>query len=84
MVTVVKKVRSTTWQGFEFLLAENCGRQSILLAGIDKDTGSAYLYAVGHATGATTVILSLGRIPGAFPDPVYYLRHPELNNLNGE
>jgi hypothetical protein len=84
MTTVVKKVRSTTWQGFEFLLAENCGRQSILLAGIDKDTGSAYLYAVSHATGATTVILTLGRIPGTFPDPVYYLRHPELNNLNGE
>jgi hypothetical protein len=84
MTTVVTKVRSTTWQGFEFLLAENCGRQSLVLTGIDKDTGSAYLYAVSHATGATTVILTLGKIPGTFPDPVYYLRHRELQNLNGE
>jgi len=55
-----------------------------LLTGIDSDTGFAYLYAVGHATGSTTAILSLGKIPGVLPDPVYFLRHPELNNLNGE
>lgn len=84
MTAVVKKVRSTTWQGFEFLVAERCGSQSILLTGIDKDTGSAYLYAVGHATGTTTAIQFRGKIPGTFSDPVYYLRHPELNNLNGE
>ena len=84
MTAVVKKVRSTTWQGFEFLVAERCGSQSILLTGIDKETGSAYLYAVGHATGTTTAIQFRGKIPGTFSDPVYYLRHPELNNLNGE
>lgn len=84
MTAVVKQVRSRSWQVFEFLIAEGCGTQSTLLTGIDKDTGFAYLYAVGHATGATTAILSLGKIPGVLPDPVYFLRHPELNNLNGE
>ncbi|HEX7536508.1 MAG TPA: hypothetical protein VF391_05830 [Dermatophilaceae bacterium] len=84
MKVVVKRVRTSTWQVFESLVAEQCGSQSTLLTGIDKDTGSAYLYAVSHATGATTVIQSRGKIPGTFTDPVYFLRHPELNNLNGE
>ena len=84
MKAVVKQVRTRTWQVFEFLVAEGSGTQSTLLTGIDKDTGFAYLYAVGHATGATTAILSLGKIPGVLPDPVYFLDHPELNNLNGE
>jgi hypothetical protein len=76
---VVKKVRTSTWQGFEFLVAEKCGTQSTLLAGIDKDSGSAYLYAVGHANGAATVIKGLGKVPGNFGDPVYYLHTAEGN-----
>ncbi|HWD79525.1 MAG TPA: hypothetical protein VG497_11595 [Kribbella sp.] len=67
---VVKKVRTSTWQTFESLVAERCGTQSTLVAAVDKDTGSAYLYAVGH--GATT-IKGLGKIPGTYKDPVYYL-----------
>jgi hypothetical protein len=84
MKAVVKRVRTSTWQIFESLVAERCGSQGTLLTGIDKNTGSAYLYAVGHATGTTTVIQSRGKIPGTFTDPVYYLSHPEMNNLNGE
>ncbi|WP_327640322.1 hypothetical protein OHB24_18660 [Kribbella sp. NBC_00482] len=76
---VVKKVRTSTWQGFEYLVAEKCGTQSTLLAGIDKDTGSAYLYAVGHAAGASTVIKGLGKVPGDFKDPIYFLNTAEGN-----
>jgi hypothetical protein len=74
---VVKKVRTSTWQSFEHLVAEKCGSQGTLLAGIDKDTGSAYLYAVGHANGPSTLIKGLGKVPGSFADPVYYLHTAE-------
>jgi hypothetical protein len=70
MKPVVKQVRSGTWQGFETLLTSRCGQYGTLLLGIDKDTGSGYLYAVGHANGTATVINSLGKVPGTFGDPV--------------
>ena len=73
----VKKVRTSTWQNFDFLVAEKCGTQSTLLTAIDKDSGAAYLYAVGHANGAATVIQGLGKVPGTFKDPVYYLTTAE-------
>ncbi|MFG1813716.1 hypothetical protein ACGFIF_08140 [Kribbella sp. NPDC049174] len=66
---VVKKVRASTWQGFETLVASRCGRTGTLLLGIDKDIRSGYLYAVGHANGTATVIQSLGKVPGTFPYP---------------
>jgi hypothetical protein len=72
MKPVVKKVRGSTWQGFESLVAEKCGTQGTLLVGIDKDTKTAYLYAVGHASGTSTVIQGLGKIPGSFDAPVYF------------
>jgi hypothetical protein len=53
-------------------LAERCGRQSTLLLGIDKDTGSGYLYAVSHANGTATIIQSLGKVPANFTDPAYF------------
>ena len=68
---VVKQVRGSTWQGFESLLAAPCGTGTLLL-GIDKDTGSGYLYSVGHANGTATVIKGLGKVPGTFTDPVYF------------
>ena len=74
---IVKKVRASTWGSFESLVAEKCGTQSTLLTAIDKDTGSAYLYAVGHANGTATVIKGLGKVPGTFKDPVYSLGTPE-------
>ncbi|WP_427885082.1 hypothetical protein ACQHIV_23150 [Kribbella sp. GL6] len=63
----VKKIRSSTWQGFETLVAERCGTQSTLLTAIDKDTGTAYLYAVSHGA---VVIKGLGKVPGTYKDPV--------------
>ena len=67
---VVKPVRTRSWQGFETLSAMGCGQYGTLLLGIDKDSGSGYLYAVGHANGTATVINSLGKAPAAFGDPV--------------
>ena len=58
---VVKQVRASTWQAFDTLIAEKCGNQSTLLLGIDKDTRTAYLYAVSHANGTATVIKGLGQ-----------------------
>ncbi|TDW24460.1 hypothetical protein EV650_3339 [Kribbella kalugense] len=71
---IVKKVRDSTWQAFDTLIAEKCGQYGTLLLGIDKDTQSAYLYAVGHANGTATVIQGLGKVPATFADPVYF-RH---------
>ncbi|WP_238173600.1 hypothetical protein [Kribbella speibonae] len=69
---VVKQVRTRTWQGFEVLSAMACGRNSTLLLGIDKDTKTGYLYAVGHANGLSTLIESRGKVTGTFDDPVYF------------
>ncbi|TCC36603.1 hypothetical protein E0H92_26415 [Kribbella speibonae] len=74
MKPIVKRVRSATWQGFETLIAEKCGQYGTPLLGIDKDTKSGYLYAVGHANGTATVINSLGKVPATFADPVYFRR----------
>ncbi|MEU4196178.1 hypothetical protein AB0E69_30025 [Kribbella sp. NPDC026611] len=76
---IVTKVRTSTWQGFEFLVAEKCGTQGTLLLAVDKDTKSAYLYAVSHAKGTATVIKGLGKVPGSFSDPVYFLNTAEGN-----
>jgi hypothetical protein len=47
---------------------------STLLTAIDKDTGTAYLYAMSHANGPSTVIKLLGKLPGTYTDPIYFLR----------
>jgi hypothetical protein len=72
---VVTKIRTSTWQGFETLIAEKCGNYGTLLLGIDKDTGAGYLYAVGHANGAATVIKGLGKVPTTFPAQDSYFRY---------
>ncbi|TCC26950.1 hypothetical protein [Kribbella speibonae] len=87
MKPIVKLVRSSTWQGFEAMVIEKCGIYGTLLLGIDKDTGSSYLYAVGHANGTATVIKGLGKIPATFADPVYFrhvLRPGDNQMLFGE
>ncbi|MFI7059980.1 hypothetical protein ACIBL3_03270 [Kribbella sp. NPDC050124] len=86
MQPVVKPVRSSTWQGFEKLIAGKCGQYGTLLLGIDKDGQVGYLYAVGHANGTSTVINALGKISGTFPDPVYFRTGvvPYLDPLNGD
>jgi hypothetical protein len=87
LVPVVKLVRGSTWQGFETLVAEKCGSQGTLLLGIDKDTHSGYLYAIGHANGTSTVIQARGKVAASFDDPFYsrmFLDTPEAGNLFGE
>jgi hypothetical protein len=84
MKPVVKAVRTRTWQGFEYLIAQKCGNQGTLLLGIDKDTQTAYLYAVGHANGTATVIQGLGKVPGVFSDPTYFRFTPLVDPLVGE
>jgi hypothetical protein len=87
MRPVVKKVRSSTWQGFEAMVIDKCGVYGTMLLGIDKDTQSAHLYAVGHANGTATVIKSLGKVPAKFADPVYFrhaLRPGDAPMLFGE
>jgi hypothetical protein len=77
MKTIVTKVRPSTWGAFDALVVEKCGSQSSLLTAIDRDTGTAYLYAVGHAKGAATVIKSLGKLPGKYQDAMYFLNTTE-------
>jgi hypothetical protein len=82
---IVTKVRASGWSGIDVLVAERCGQYGTLLTGIDKDTGKAYLYAVGHANGTATVINSLGQVPGTFQDPVYHLgTYESVPPLNGD
>jgi hypothetical protein len=87
MKPIVKKVRSSTWQAFDTLIAEKCGQYGTLLVGIDKDTHSGYLYALGHANGTATVIQGLGKVPATFGDPVYFrsqIRPGDARMLFGE
>jgi hypothetical protein len=86
MKPIVTPVRTRTWQGFETLSAMACGKNGTLLLGIDKDTKTANLYAVGHANGLSTVIQSRGVVPGTFDDPVYFRWAPDslLDVANGD
>lgn len=70
MKPVVKQVRSSGWSAFDSLVAEKCGTQSTLLTAIDKETGHAFAYAVGHANGSATVIQLLGQLPGSHKDAI--------------
>ncbi|GAA0955981.1 hypothetical protein GCM10009554_64730 [Kribbella koreensis] len=72
MKPVVKNLRASTWQGFESFQAQRCGQYGVLLLAIDKDSGAGYLYAVGHATGASTVIQNRGKVPTTFKDPILF------------
>jgi len=86
MKPVVKPVRTRTWQGFEKLIANQCGRYGTVLLGIDKDTGNGHVYAGGHANGTATVIQSIGSFRGTYKQPVYFrwAALPYLHTLNGD
>lgn len=85
MNPIVRPVRTRTWQGFEQLVADKCGQYGTILLGLDKDTKTAYRYAVGHANGTATVINSLGRVDGSFQSPVYFRwARPWPDPLNGD
>jgi hypothetical protein len=81
---VVKPVRSSTWSGFESMVAAKCGQYGTLLLGIDKDAKAGYLYAVGHANGTATIIQSRGKVPVTFDDPVYFHWTSPIDPLFGE
>ncbi|GAA1590757.1 hypothetical protein GCM10009789_50620 [Kribbella sancticallisti] len=76
-------VRTATWQGLDQLIAAPCGAAGTVLLGIDRDTKSAYLYTLGHASGTSTVIKGLGKVPGTFADPHYFRFAPDHDTLNG-
>ncbi|MEV8373705.1 hypothetical protein AB0P21_13250 [Kribbella sp. NPDC056861] len=83
--TIVKQVRGSGWDTYDSLVAERCGQKGVLLTAIDKETGGAKLFAVGHATGTTTVIQDLGKLPGTLKNPVYSLvAYDAAGNFNGE
>lgn len=72
MKPVVKLVRRSTWQVFESLVAQRCGQYGVLVIGIDKDTKTGYVYAVGHGNGLATVIQNRGKVPVPLDDQVYF------------
>ncbi|MFB6720609.1 hypothetical protein ACFCV3_10630 [Kribbella sp. NPDC056345] len=74
MKPIVKRVRQSTWQGFEALVAQACGPRGTVVVGIDKDKQAAYLYTFSHATGLTTPIRLRGKVPGTFPRSALYFR----------
>ncbi|WP_433162838.1 hypothetical protein [Kribbella sp. CA-247076] len=80
MKPVVTKVRTATWQGFEHLVAGQCGNYGTVVVGIDKDTGSAYLYTFGHADGPSTSITGHGKLPGTYADPTYFRWAPPVKS----
>lgn len=86
MKPIVKQVRTSGWQSFEALTANKCGNYGTLLLGIDKDTRSGFLYAVGHANGTSTVINNLGKVDGTFPDATNFRWGPVdyYDPLNGD
>lgn len=84
MKPIVKPVRTSTWQVFETLAAAKCGNSGSVLLGIDKNTHSGYLYAVGHTNGLSTVIKGLGKVQGTFPDPVDFRWRYVYDPLNGD
>lgn len=84
MKPVVRRVRTSTWQVFETLAAAKCGNTGSLLLGIDKNTGSGYIYAVGHANGLSTIIKGLGKVPLTFGDPVDFRWRFLFDPLNGD
>lgn len=84
---VVKRVRDRSWQGLDYLSAERCGSSGTVLAGIDRDTNSVYVYTLGKANGTATVIKSFGKATGSLTDPVYHRAASEPGvepPLNGE
>ena len=83
MKPIVKQVRTHDLAGLRDAVAAKCGTHGTLLLGIDKDTDTGYLYAVGHANGAVHRDQGPRQGPGTFADPVYFRpcppgRHPTL------
>lgn len=86
MKPIVTKVRASGWGSLDKLIADKCGQYGTLLLAVDKETKAGFLYAVGHATGASTVINRLGKTTGSYPDAVNFRWGPVffLDPLNGD
>jgi hypothetical protein len=84
MKPIVRLVRRSTWQRFEAMLAQKCGVYGTLLLGIDKDTQTGYLYAVGRANGLSTVIEGRGKVPLTFADNPYFRWKDPGSPLTGD
>ena len=80
---IITPVRTSSWQIFEQLIAAPCGKTGSIVLGIDRDTHTGYLYAVGHAAGTKTVIKGLGKVPLTFTDWNYFRFAPSYDPLNG-
>ena len=63
MKPVVKLVRSSGW-AFQQVLASPCGRYGTLVVGVGSNAVPS-VFAVGHATGTSTVIVPYGAANGA-------------------
>jgi hypothetical protein len=86
-VPVVRILRTADWQEFDTLVAEPCGSSSTIVLGIDKETRTGKLFAIGHANGIATDIHYLGELPVELNDPAYfrwYLDSPQAPKLYGE
>ncbi|MEU8226920.1 hypothetical protein [Kribbella sp. NPDC048915] len=83
---VVKVVRRGTWQGFESLVADDCGQKTGLI-GIDHETGATFMYEFGHANGTATVIRGLGKVNRTITETLharYYEDTTDYGQLSGE
>jgi hypothetical protein len=56
----LKLIRSTGFKGYDQLVADRCGANGTLLAGLNKATNKATVYAMSHANGASTVLQDRG------------------------
>ncbi|MFI7060775.1 hypothetical protein ACIBL3_07330 [Kribbella sp. NPDC050124] len=82
---VLKLIRSSGWAAYESLVVEGCGtRGGSLVAGVDHNTQSGYLYAMSKANGAATAITSYGKIPGVFNGVSHVSLTSHYSQLVGE
>ena len=75
MRTTVSRIRDRGWNGLEALTADRCNEtdtvQTTALVGVDADTGIAYGYRMGLASGRRTTITPVGRIGEGWRDATY-------------
>ena len=75
MKTTATRLRDRGWNGLEFLVADECDERDKVpvtgLVGIDANTGAAYGYRLGFASGRRTTITSVGRIGTGWKDAAY-------------
>ncbi len=85
MRTTVTGLRDRGWNGLEYLVADRCNRIDTVattgLVGIDADTGAAYGYRLGFASGRRTTITPVGRIGSGWTDAAYARQWFDVSGL---